>query len=112
MAKKVSIVMTSDLTGSPDAEPVEFSWAGRSYELDLTETEKAELDANLRKYISVARAQAKKPASRPIRSTSIGLSPATVRTWATVNGVEVPKRGRIPESVLIKFQEAHTAHSA
>lgn len=109
MAKNVSVITTSDLTGSENAEPVQFGLNGRTYEIDLTEAEKQELENTLKKYVEVSRATSKKGANRPIRSTTVGLSPATVRSWATNNGVDVPKRGRIPEGVLAKFQEAHTA---
>lgn len=108
MAQTVVVTTTSDLTGTANADTVQFGINGQNYELDLTAAEVKDLEKSLKKYIDVSRTTGKKiKTDAPVRSTTVGLAPATVRAWASSNGVEVPKRGRIPEGVLLKFQEAH-----
>jgi hypothetical protein len=50
--------------------------------------------------------------SRPARAGSgagpngSSPDPKEVRAWADANGIEVSKRGRIPSSLVVRFQEA------
>jgi hypothetical protein len=103
-----TVMIASDLTGAPDAKPVEFAVNGKAYEIDLTDKEKADLEKALTKYIEKARTGSRRAgkAPRPQR-TSVGAAPATVRKWAQSNGMDVPARGRIPESVLEQFRAAN-----
>lgn len=40
------------------------------------------------------------------RVTGVDPDPAAVRAWARSQGLEVPKRGRVPNDLVVKFQEA------
>ncbi|MBC7518803.1 MAG: Lsr2 family protein [Microbacteriaceae bacterium] len=110
MASTISVIITSDLSNAPDAATVLFGWNGRSYQVDLTADEKRDFEAALQPYLGVAQIANKKSSQRePSRAVAVGLVPATVRAWAFSNGVDVPKRGRIPQDVIQRFQEAHSS---
>lgn len=117
MARTVEILLTSDLSGGADAVTVEFGWAGRSYEIDVTEGERAELEGVLAPYVRAGRlvtsgrggrraAAAAAGARGAERSVRSGPEPSVVRAWAGANGVEVPARGRIPVRVVEAYLAA------
>jgi hypothetical protein len=112
MARKINVIVESDLSGSANADTVEFGWGGKSYEIDLTDKEKADFEKSLKKYLEVARTGSRKAESaakgaRKVKPASTGPSPASIRVWAAENGIEVPARGRIPESVIAQYNEAN-----
>lgn len=111
MARKVNVIVESDLSGSANADTVEFGWGGKSYEIDLTDKEKADFEKALKKYIEVARSTRKTEAvaraRRGSKPQSTGPTPAQIRVWAAENDIEVPARGRIPEAVIAQFHEAN-----
>jgi Lsr2 len=107
-------VVTSDLSGSADATTVAFGLDGRAYEIDLTEKERADFDKALKKYLDAARAvgrvasTASKAKPKAAKSRAAGTpAPADIRVWAAEVGYEVPARGRIPESVVQAYTDAH-----
>src|SRR5258708_23703693 len=55
MARKVSVVTTDDLNGSPDAETVSFGLDGVSCEIDLAAANKTRLAAAVAPYIAARR---------------------------------------------------------
>lgn len=113
MARKINVVVESDLSGSTNADTVEFGWGGKSYEIDLTDKEKGEFEKALKKYLDVARTAARKgdsgakTARRTSKPAQSGPSPASIRVWAAENDIEVPARGRIPESIISQYNEAN-----
>jgi Lsr2 len=48
------IVFTDDITGEHGAEPVQFGWDGVTWELDLTDANKAKLQEALQPYMDKA----------------------------------------------------------
>jgi nucleoid-associated protein Lsr2 len=106
------VTVTDDIDGRPGAETVSFSYAGRSYEIDLGERNKAKLEKVLDPFISAARKVATPSRSAPTgrsagRKSSSGLDLNAVRSWAVEQGLEVAKRGRIAKGVLEAFTKAH-----
>jgi nucleoid-associated protein Lsr2 len=112
MAK--TVITTDDIDGSPNAETVEFSYAGTSYTIDLTKKNRAAFEKALKPYIQVAHkggARPRRPTSGRSRRTtrshsSVDLS--AVRAWAAANDHEVAPRGRISKAVMDAYQAAHS----
>ena len=108
MASTISVVITSDLSGAPEATTVNFGWNGRNYQIDLTQEEKTGFETSIQKYVDAAQIATGKPTQRASSRTATGGTvPAKIRAWASSNGVDVPRRGRIPQDVVRLFNEAH-----
>lgn len=108
MARKITVDFESDISGKSPAETVEFGWAGRQYEIDLTAAEKEAFQKAIQQYLDKGRVKVGKGANqktKPAR-TEVAGSPATVRAWAVSQNIKVPSRGRIPNDVYVKFQAA------
>ena len=103
MAKNVTVVLTDDLDSSPAAETIPFALDGKSYEIDLSESNAKELRELLADFIGAARGASKTPQKRssPTRDTQ------AIRAWAAETGVELNDRGRIPSAVVEAYQVAH-----
>jgi hypothetical protein len=106
MAKKQIVTITDDIDGRSPAEPVTFAFAGRSYEIDLGEKNRAKLEKALAPFIDAARKAGAPARTTPGRASSREDSGA-VRAWATENGLEVSARGRISRSVRDAYAAAH-----
>jgi hypothetical protein len=108
VASKVTVVINDDIDGSADAETVSFGLDGMSYEIDLSEKNRAKLDKALAPYIEnghrVARSRRQTGLSR---SRSGRVDRAAIRTWAKENGLQVSDRGRISADVLEQYEAAH-----
>ena len=107
MAKKTIEKFYSDLSGEEldeSATPTTFTFDGTSYEIDLTDAERAAFEKALDPYIQVARRAALR-ATRQSRTSSTH-DPKAVRAWAQDAGIDVPARGRIPASVLDQYRAA------
>jgi Lsr2 len=107
MAKSVTVVVTDDLDGSPDAQTLTFGFDGVTYEIDLSDHNRARLQALVAPYIQAGRrvgrgrrtAASRPPASRGDR--------AAVRAWAKEQGITVSERGRISSDVISQYEAAH-----
>jgi len=105
MASKTIVV--DDLDGSEGAQTIQFSIQGSEYEVDLTDSNVARLHEALEPYVKVAR---KVGVGGRIRR-AVGTDKSSVdlkalRAWAASNDIDVPKRGRIPQSIVDKFHAA------
>lgn len=106
--------VADDFDGSTPAETVNFSVAGRDYEIDLSEEHQAELAAllaevqeKLKKFTDLARpagwtSSTGRGAGR--RASGQGVDASKVRLWAVENGFEVKERGRIPAEVMEAYR--------
>ena len=54
MAKRQVVTITDDIDGRAGAQTVSFAYAGRSYEIDLGERNKAKLEKGLEPFIAAA----------------------------------------------------------
>lgn len=108
MARTVEVVVTDDLDGSSDAESVTFALDGVTYEIDLSEQNRAKLEAAVAPFIEAGRRVSR---GRSRRSTSRTAGPsvdrAAVRTWARDQGLKVSERGRISADVIGQYEAAH-----
>lgn len=107
MAKTVSIVITDDLDGSPDAETVAFSFEGHSYEIDLGKKNLARLQKSLQPFMDAGRRTAKSRTAKTGRDTGSRTDRAAVRAWAAGQGLKVSERGRISAEVMSKYAATH-----
>jgi hypothetical protein len=111
MALRTRVVTCDDLDGSEGASRVTFAYDGTSYEIDLREEHRAQLDAVLAKYIAAARRTG--PALiRPDRR--IRPHPADrrrelqiIRAWARQQGLPISDHGRVPVAVQRAYNAVH-----
>jgi hypothetical protein len=108
MARTVSVVVTDDLDGSPDAKTMRFGFDGVSYEIDLGKKNRAKLDRGVAPYIEAGRriSRSSGMASAP-RSPARRGELAAVRAWAKEQGLKVSERGRISAEVMQQYEAAH-----
>lgn len=107
MASSVIITMTDDIDGSEGAKTVKFSLGDKSYTIDLGEANEAALATALAPFIGHAKVVPQsKSKSRSPRSTSRSIE---IREWARNQGMKVPERGRISQSITDAYDAAHTA---
>jgi hypothetical protein len=111
MAKKQVVTITDDIDGREGAQTVSFAYAGRTYEIDLGEKNRAKLEKALEPFISTARkvngsSSNRRPPARAATASS-GLDRAAVRAWAVEHGFEVSHRGRLSKKVVDAYQQAH-----
>ncbi|MGH3303362.1 MAG: histone-like nucleoid-structuring protein Lsr2 [Streptosporangiaceae bacterium] len=108
MAKTVAVVLTDDLDGSPAAGTVMLGIDGVTYEIDLSERNRARLERELGPYVAAGRR-----VTRGRRRASSGRPPgpradrAAVRAWARDNGLSISERGRISAEVISQYEAVH-----
>jgi Lsr2 len=107
MAKTVSVVITDDLDGSPEAETVAFSFEGQTYEIDLGQKNLAKLEKSLQPFMNAGRRTAQRRPVKATRGAGPRIDRAAVRSWAAVQGLHVSERGRISAEVMSKYEAAH-----
>lgn len=109
MAREFIEVLSSDLSGvqSDDVVGVSFSLDGKSYEIDLTTDEKAELEATLKPYVAKARkatsSKAQTRSGKPRRSKE---EVAAARSWLQLRSEPVGDRGRIKAEYWDMWEKA------
>ena len=113
MAQKTVLELVDDLDGGPADETVTFALDGGEFEIDLS----AENADRLRDALAEFVGHARRTGGRKTRTkAAVAAAPApangkpdtqAVREWARSQGETVAERGRVPQALLIKFQEAH-----
>ena len=120
MAQRVVTILVDDLdeTELPpgEGETITFGLDGSTYEIDLGDANAAALREALERYVDAARKAGEPKRARRGRGSRAGRTAAPapareyaareVRQWAKDHDISVPDRGRIPQSVLVQFQEA------
>ena len=105
MASKTIIV--DDLDGSEGAQTIQFSIQGSDYEVDLTDSNAAKLQEALEPYVKVARkAGVGGRIRRAVGADKSSIDLKALREWAASKGIDVPKRGRIPQSIVDQYRAA------
>ncbi|MFI6943853.1 Lsr2 family protein [Streptomyces sp. NPDC050418] len=110
MAQRVVVTLFDDIDGSEAAETVAFGLDGKSYEIDLNQTNAKKLRKTLAPYLEAGRKQAGRSAAkagRTVKHTAVAADPAAVRAWARSHKMDVPARGRIPKKVYEAFEAAN-----
>jgi hypothetical protein len=108
MATRTQTFLVDDLDGSDASETVMFSLDGKSYVLDLSDSNAEKLRSAFKTYTDAARkGDVASAARRSVASSSSSASKrsdlAEIRDWANKNGFSVSTRGRVPQNVLDAF---------
>ena len=110
------VVVVDDITGEAGASTRRLRLDGVEYDIDLTDESFASLQEVLRPYLEKARVVPMSKRSKPSASEARGTpvrqkqelpaASATIRAWAAANGIDCPKRGRIPASVVERYTKS------
>jgi Spy/CpxP family protein refolding chaperone len=108
MASIVSVVVSDDLDGSPNAETVAFGFDGVNYEIDLAEKNRAKLAQDFAPYVGAARkVSQRRPRSTNAPQPASRVDRAAVRAWAKEQGLKISERGRIGAEIMQQYEAAH-----
>ena len=107
MARNMHVIINDDLDGSEGAETVTFGFEGVSYEIDLSQKNRAKCEKAFEPYVQAARRTSRSRRSRSSRPVGPRVDRAAVRVWAAGHGLKVSERGRISAEVLERYQAAH-----
>ena len=110
------VVVVDDITGEAGASTRRLRLDGVEYDIDLTDESFASLQEVLRPYLEKARVvpmskRGKSSASEgrgtPVRQKQeLPAASSTIRAWAAANGIDCPKRGRIPAAVVERYTKS------
>lgn len=115
-------VLVDDLDGGDAQHSVMFSVDDAFYEIDLSEANAERLKECLEPFISAGRrvmvrktvtpkAKGRRVTATVSEATSAEMNRA-IRDWARRQGHEISDRGRIPETIMEEFNQAHKGKSA
>ncbi|WP_394253611.1 histone-like nucleoid-structuring protein Lsr2 [Arthrobacter pityocampae] len=116
MAQRVQVELVDDLTGETAQETVRFGVDGTEYEIDLTTENAQKLRATLGEYADKARKAStrrgqggKSPAAAGSSSSGKAKREETqrIRQWAQENGHTTSSRGRVSQSIIDAYNQAH-----
>jgi hypothetical protein len=110
MVQRMITERFDDLDGSPAVETVRFGYAGREYEIDLSEEHASQLDELLAPYLEHARkVDGVKPRRVRRAEGEKQRRPEelrAIRQWAREQGLQVSDRGRIAADIVAKYDAA------
>ncbi|MFC6704132.1 histone-like nucleoid-structuring protein Lsr2 [Flexivirga alba] len=106
MAQRVQILLEDDLDGSEASETVNFSLDGKSYEIDLSAANSAQLRDDFAKWTGHARPVRGRGRITPGRATG-RTDLNKVREWGRKNGFKVSDRGRVSAEVQEAYARAN-----
>lgn len=107
MAQRVQIVLTDDIDDTKADGTVTFGYAGSSYEIDLSDGNRAALEEALAPYIAAARKVSSGRRTAGKRKSGSGASATEIRAWAVAQGMNVSARGRVSSEVREAYENAH-----
>lgn len=109
MAERVIRQLVDDVDGATtdDVQRVTLGWDGGTYEVDLGPEHRAEVEAFLRPYLAAGRRvrtqQRPRAGTSSASSSTAAAERQAIRAWATEQGIEVPKRGPLPQSLRDQY---------
>jgi hypothetical protein len=117
MAQRVQVELVDDLNGEEAQETVRFGVDGTNYEIDLTTENAEKLRSILSEYVDKGRKATTRRGSQGGQNTSSAASKSTsratreetqkIRQWAQDNGYNPSSRGRITQSIVEAYNQAH-----
>ncbi|THJ65657.1 Lsr2 family protein [Arthrobacter echini] len=115
MAQRVQIELVDDLTGDVAQETIRFGVDGTEYEIDLTTENADKLRTTLTEYADKGRKASGRrgQGSKSPASSGTALDKAKreetqrIRQWAKDNGHTTSSRGRVSQSIVDAYNEAH-----
>jgi hypothetical protein len=110
VAQKTILELVDDLDGGKADETVTFALDGVDFIIDLSADNAARLRDTLAQYVGHARRTGgrKQRGAAPATETNGKPDTQAVREWARNQGETVAERGRVPQALVIRFQEAHS----
>lgn len=106
MAQKT--VLVDDIDGDVAEETVSFALDGVSYEIDLNQSNAAQLRDDLAHWIGNARSERRKVVrGGGVKRTRDAGENANIRNWAREQGLQVSERGRISAEVVEAYYAAN-----
>jgi len=112
VAQQTILELVDDLDGGQADETVAFALDGVEFSIDLSAANAAQLRDTLAQYVGHARRTGGRRARGAVATNgSAEGKPDThaVREWARSQGEAVADRGRVPQALVMRFQEAHSA---
>ena len=105
MATKIAVALEDDLDGGPADETVRFGVGGAEYEIDLSRKNATNFRIGVAPFVEHARRSGRAP-RRPARPSSARERSGDIRAWAKAEGIAISDRGRIPASVVERYEAA------
>jgi len=108
-----SVVVVSDLSGTPGARSYLITVGPTTYGIDLTDAEFAEYEAAVAPYVNAGRRIADRAPQagldvRPASGRRSSVETAAIKAWGRENGYTFSDRGRLPQELLNGFRQAHS----
>jgi hypothetical protein len=111
MVRRTEVKLLDDIDGSRADETLTYGLDGAMYEIDVSAEHAEKLRASLAKFVLKSR----RIGRGRVTATSRGRSSAApargdraqnqaIRDWAKTKGLEVSDRGRIPASVIERYE--------
>jgi hypothetical protein len=113
VAQRTILELVDDLSGGKADETVTFALDGVEFEIDLSADNAAKLRDIFAEFVGHARrVGGRKQRGGTTAKAANGNGngkPDTqaVREWARSQGEQVAERGRVPQALVMRFQEAH-----
>jgi hypothetical protein len=104
-------MLEDDLDGGPADETLRFGIDGSEYEIDLNDKNAARFHKLLAPFVERARRAGRVPRRAVRRTAASRRRSRDIRMWARRQGIELSERGRIPSSVVERY-EANTGSGA
>lgn len=108
MTRTVRVHLVDDIDGSTADDTVGFVLDGIEYRIDLSKGNAEKLRTALATFVGVARRSDSRRApsrtGRAPRSRAVMSKNSDIRDWAKRSGIEVNDYGRIPRSVVDKYE--------
>jgi Lsr2 len=110
VAQQTILELVDDLDGGRADETVAFALDGVEFVIDLSAANAARLRDTLAEFVGHARRTGGRTTRGRARNGSANGKPdvQAVRAWARSQGETVADRGRVPQTLLTRFQEAHS----
>lgn len=110
MARKEITQYFDDIDGAAlapeDVNVVEFAVDGATYSMDLSTSNREKFEEALAPYIAVARrVNRTQSRGRAPQNTNTPERNRAIREWAQARGFQVSDRGRIPQSIVDRYDE-------
>jgi hypothetical protein len=106
MAKKVTVSLQDDLDGSPAEHTLRFALGGSEFEIDLSEKNARAFRRELDPFLEHAHRSRRVASASETRTSASRTRSSGIRDWARDHGLAVNDRGRIPASVINRYEAA------
>lgn len=113
MAQRTIVELIDDLDGGQADESVSFSLDGAEFTIDLSKDNADKLRGLLAEFVEHARKaggrkQRVAGAKTTVKAGGDKAQNQAIREWARSTGEKISDRGRIPQELVTRFQEAHS----